>query len=179
MFALIRYWVEGPSFYFPLKLLHFSFLPCGLRISALCFRLQLPSSAFLEHNKSGCCLLSTMWKAQCGCVLSHFSHVRLFVNLMAYNPPGSSVHGILQARILEWVAMASFRGSSQPRDQTCISYVSCFAGRSFYPLSHLGNPERHYTEPLARTASLGPHSSPKEFDLHFTNQDTKLATCTR
>ena len=37
---------------------------------------------------------------------------------MNYSPPGSSVHGILQARILEWVAMLSSRGSSQPRDQT-------------------------------------------------------------
>ena len=35
--------------------------------------------------------------------------------------PGSSVHGILQARILEWVAMPSSRGSSQPRDQTEVS----------------------------------------------------------
>ena len=44
---------------------------------------------------------------------------------------GSSVHGILQARILEWIAMPS-RGSSQPRDQTCISYVSPgLAGRFF------------------------------------------------
>ena len=34
------------------------------------------------------------------------------------SPPGSSVHGILQARILEWVAMPSSRGSSQPRDGT-------------------------------------------------------------
>ena len=39
--------------------------------------------------------------------------------------PASSVHGILQARILEWVAMPSSRGSSQPRDWTCVSYVSC------------------------------------------------------
>ena len=36
--------------------------------------------------------------------------------------PGFSVHGILQARILEWVAVSSCKGSSQPRDQTCISY---------------------------------------------------------
>ena len=35
------------------------------------------------------------------------------------SPPGSSVHGILQARILEWVAISSLRGSSRPRDQTC------------------------------------------------------------
>ena len=37
------------------------------------------------------------------------------------NPPGSSVHGILQARILEWVAMPSLRGSSQSTDHTHIS----------------------------------------------------------
>ena len=44
---------------------------------------------------------------------------------MDYSLPGSSVQGILQARILEWVAISSSRGSSQPRDQTYISYVSC------------------------------------------------------
>ena len=40
-----------------------------------------------------------------------------------YSPPGSSVHGILQARILEWVAMPFCRGSSEPRDQTWVSSV--------------------------------------------------------
>ena len=40
-------------------------------------------------------------------------------------PPGSSVHGIFQARILEWVAISYPRGSSRPRDQTRISCVSC------------------------------------------------------
>ena len=44
------------------------------------------------------------------------------------SPPGSSVHGILQARILEWVAISFSRGSSQLRDWT---RVSCFAGRRF------------------------------------------------
>ena len=47
---------------------------------------------------------------------------------MDYSPPGSSVRGILQARILEWVAMPSSRGSSRPRDGT---QVSCIAGRFF------------------------------------------------
>ena len=40
------------------------------------------------------------------------------------SPPGSSVGGILQARILEWVAMPSSRGSSQPRDQTQVSHTT-------------------------------------------------------
>ena len=50
---------------------------------------------------------------------------------MDCSPSRFSVHGILQARILEWVAMPSSRGSSPPRDRTCISYVSCTAGRFF------------------------------------------------
>ena len=45
--------------------------------------------------------------------------------------PGSSVCGIPQARILEWVAMPSSRGTSQPRAQTCISCGSCIAGGFF------------------------------------------------
>ena len=40
------------------------------------------------------------------------------------SPPGSSVHGILQARVLEWVAMPSSRKSSQPRDQTQVSNIA-------------------------------------------------------
>ena len=45
--------------------------------------------------------------------------------------PDCSVHGILQARIPEWAAMHSFRGSSQPKDQTHISCRSCTAGGFF------------------------------------------------
>ena len=41
----------------------------------------------------------------------------ILCNTMGCSPPGSSVHGILKARILEWVAMPSSRGSSQPRDR--------------------------------------------------------------
>ena len=40
------------------------------------------------------------------------------------SPPGSSERGILQARILEWVAITSSRGSSRPRDQTQVSCIS-------------------------------------------------------
>ena len=44
------------------------------------------------------------------------SHSVMFVIPMDYSPSGSSVHGVLQARILEWVAIHFSRGSSQPRD---------------------------------------------------------------
>ena len=45
------------------------------------------------------------------------SRVQLFVTLMNCSPPGSSVHEILQVRILEWVAIPFSRAPSQPRDQ--------------------------------------------------------------
>ena len=55
------------------------------------------------------------------------SHVRLCDHVDC-SPPGSTVHGILQARVLEWVAISFSRGSSRLRDQT---QVSCIAGRLF------------------------------------------------
>ena len=73
--------------------------------------------------------------------------------------PGSSVHGILQARILQWVAMPSSRGSSQPRDWTP---VSCIASEFFYQQSPQGNPERvvdwqnQFSTKLIQTSLLTP-----------------------
>ena len=67
--------------------------------------------------------------------LSHFINYCVVAQLcpalcnpMNYSPPGSSVHGILQARILEWVAIPFSRGSSQLRDRT---HVSCTASSFF------------------------------------------------
>ena len=50
---------------------------------------------------------------------------------MDYSLPGSSVHGIFQASIMEWVAISSCHGSSWPRDQSYICCVSCIAGWFF------------------------------------------------
>ena len=47
------------------------------------------------------------------------------------SPPGSSVHGILQARIVEWFAISSSRGSSRPRDQTCVSSSPSLSSKFF------------------------------------------------
>ena len=67
-------------------------------------------------------------------------------DLMDCSPPGSSVLGILQARILEWGAMPSSRGSSQPRDQTSISSVSCIC-RWFFTTSATWETPSHVTDP--------------------------------
>ena len=47
-------------------------------------------------------------------------------------PPDSTVCGVVQARILEWVTMPSSRGSSRPRDQAHLSYVSCVGRQVLY-----------------------------------------------
>ena len=91
-------------------------------------------------------------------MLSHFSCVRLFVTpwTVAHQAPlsmgfsrweywsGSSVHGILQARTLEWVAVSFSRRSSRPSDQTSGSYVSCTGSQVLYHYRHLGSPSKWF-----------------------------------
>ena len=68
---------------------------------------------------------------------------------MDCSPPGSSVHGLLQARILQWVALPFSRGSSWLRDQTCVFYV---AGRFFTAWAN-----REYQQWIKVPISLHPH----------------------
>ena len=76
-----------------------------------------PCKSFLTAYFYCCCLVAKL----CPTLQTHG----------LYSPPGSSVHGISQARILEWVTIAFSRESSQPRDQTHISWISCIAGQFF------------------------------------------------
>ena len=84
----------------------------------------------LYHRLEQC----SEFKVMCMCAeLLHC--VWLFVTqytVARHSPPGSSVHGILQARILGWAAMPSNRRSSRPRDCIRISYVSCISRRVLY-----------------------------------------------
>ena len=57
-------------------------------------------------------------------VLLFTQSYRLFVTPMDCSSPGSSVHGILQARILAWVAISFSRRFSRPRDRTRVSYIA-------------------------------------------------------
>ena len=78
------------------------------------------------------------------CILSRFSHAQLFATLWTVaHSPGSSVHGIVQARTLEWVTMPFSKGSSQPRDRIHVSYVSCI-GRRVLDHSTAGKPSILY-----------------------------------
>ena len=73
----------------------------------------------------------------------------LFCNPMDCSPPASSLHGISQARIQEYVAMMYSRGSSRPRDQT---FISCISAQIFYHWCRLGSACR----PGAGDKSLSP-----------------------
>ena len=57
-------------------------------------------------------------------VIKSLSHVWIFCDPMDCSPPDSSVQGIFEARILEWVAISFSRGSSQPRDQNQVSHIA-------------------------------------------------------
>ena len=63
-------------------------------------------------------------------IAESLNHVQLFWDPMDWGLPASSVHGISQARILEWVVISFSRGSSQPR-------VSCLTGRFSTTIGHL------------------------------------------
>ena len=76
---------------------------------------------------------STTWKTQCenAAAAKSLQSCPTLCNPMNCSLPGSSVHGILQARILEWVAVPSSRESFQPRDRTFISMPLASASRFF------------------------------------------------
>ena len=114
----------------------------------------------------------------CSCLVTQ-SRLTLYDPLNCSSPPGSSVQGIFQARILEWVATSSSKGSSWPRDWTHISCVSCTAGR-FFTTEPPGKPRKlqiQYREVLV--ASLSVSSSFLPAQVHCRNQEADIGTTHR
>ena len=95
-------------------------------------------------------------------------------NPMDYRLPGSSVHGILQARLLEWVALSSSRGSSPSRDGTCTSYVSCIGGRLLYHSCHPGSPHGGRRLSISRKGK-SPNSHTFQASAYITHDTISLA----
>ena len=73
------------------------------------------------------------------CVLSHSVVCLTLCGPKDYSPPGSTVHEISQGRIVEWIAISYSRGSSQSRDWTRVSFISCTGSGILYHQHHLGN----------------------------------------
>ena len=92
----------------------------------LVYSLKLPKSLNLLLSDKSYLNVTSVY------VCVHAQSCLAFFNPMDHSPPGSTVHGIFQARILEWVVISCSKGSSQPRDWTCISGVSCIGRRVFF-----------------------------------------------
>ena len=100
---------------------------------------------------------------------------------MDCSPPGSSVHGISQARILEWISIPFSRRSSWPRDQT---WVSCIAGGFFTaePLGKHVNWPQLYIDHLPLEPPSPPHPTPRDHHKHqaglpVLHSDFPIAIC--
>ena len=89
--------------------------------------LQLPHwakhTSFSDEQGGWCYMTKSMLRAQ------SLSCVQLFFDRVDYSPPGSSVHGTSQARIVEWIVTSSSKRSSRPRDQT---HISCIRKQILY-----------------------------------------------
>ena len=99
--------------------------------------LTLKRHLLLRHSGFKALSHKTTWCCD-SCMLNYFNTVQLFVKLRTVAHQDILSTGILQARILECMAMPSSRGSSPPRDQTCVSYASCTGRQVPYHQHHLG-----------------------------------------
>ena len=84
-----------------------------------------------------------------------------------YSPPGSSVHGISQARVLEWVAIPLSRGSSQPRDQTWV-----IAGGFFIALAKIAPLIKLKNLCTAKETIIKIKRQPSEWEKIIANETT-------
>ena len=103
----------------------------------------LPLVHFIHSLRSDS--IHSLLRAPVGLCAKSLQSCLTLCNPMDCSPPGSSAHGILQARILEWVAVSSSRRSSRPRDQTHTSCISCIGRRVLYYQHHLGSPHTVFT----------------------------------
>ena len=87
-----------------------------------------------SRHKPGHCMLHAQVLQSCP----------ILCDPMDCSPPGSSVHGIHQARILEWLAMPSSRGSFPPTDRTPVPSIPCILYQVLYHWRHLGSPRGPY-----------------------------------
>ena len=104
----------------------------------------------------------------CSCSCSVTQSYPTLCNPKNYNHPGSSVHGISQARLLEQVAISSSRASSQPKDWTHVSCTSCI-GRWIFFLNHWATWEALYCHESTNWYSIfrTEFHSMQKFEMHM------------
>ena len=124
------------------------------------------------------------WKAFSFSYMEHFgfgsrcvgaeslSHAQL-CDPMDHSPPGSSVHGILQARRLEWVAIPFSRGSSWPRDRT---QVSCITGRFFIVWATWEAMKENFQTKMRQTSGCNLKKTSQFWDRLICSRSVSLGT---
>ena len=123
-------------------------------LGADCWK-YIPQDNFTLHLKMKCKIRKIMIRSLHVWVLSCFSHVLLFATLWTVACRATLSMGILQVRILEWVATSSSRGSSWSRDQTRVAYVSCVGRQVLY----------HYQRSLCLSKSMHFSNASKPYSL--------------
>ena len=113
---------------------------------------------FISHSLYNICYSSPNGRV-CVCVCVCAQSCLTLCDPMDCSPPGSSVHRILQARILQWVAISSSRVSSQSRVQTFISCVSCIGRKILYHWAWASPPNglRQHVFEITRKKSISIH----------------------
>ena len=138
-----------------------------------------PWFTYSSHEPSCGCPEAVSWGwvggcvCVCVCARAHAcSVVSDFVTPWTCSPPGSSVHGIFQARILEWVAISYTRAYSRPRDQTHVSCVSCIGRQILYHWATWADIQRQWKNPVAYRYGL--HTSSRK---NYTGANLSLKHC--
>ena len=134
--------------------------------------LPITSTTTNQKNVDGHKLITHSVTLSLVCVKSPQSCLTL-CDPMDYSPPGFSVLGILQARILKWVSMPSSRGSSRPKDWNHISYISCTDSWVLYHWHHLGSPTLSLTLSLIWVSPAGLLTGYPAINTEFSFTTTK------
>ena len=132
------------------------------------FKFTNSSISLLDHNCLPACPACFLWPIiMCVCAKLLQSCPTLCNTTVSL--PGSPVHGILQARILEWVAISSSRGSSQPRDRT---HVYCTGKQILYRWATREDPDTALIQ-----ANYLKNISPLGFPRYFPMSKFRLTLC--
>ena len=135
----------------------------------------------MNNQKNYQCRLVLSSCVHCLCVHAQlFQSYPTICDTIDCNPQDLSIHGILQVRILEWITIPSFRGSSQPWDCNHVSCLPCIADR-FFTTVPLGSPWKNENSQLSckifiHQESKKIHHSHDEFLIKLVNIKTLIST---
>ena len=149
------------SFLLPVSCLSFSHIAIGTWENELIGEVNNPVVIFGFWTVSWRMRQNPSTKRGKALIVWQLSHVRPFCDCMDYSLPGSSVRGISQARVQEWVAVSFSRGTYQPRNKTCVPYIG------MWTLYHWATSEAQRTHWMVVRASWASSAFLPHWDLNI------------